>query len=193
MSVFFLKNADYTYWIDSLSKTYAVEPELFEMALFSYYNKTTVPALRKQLVKKYRFMDVSQEKNTIIFEGIINDSNTLFLNDRFVADCKSAMEIIDKNIGGFYYKMNGEVRSLYEIMKAFEATQPNHLNRYKGLGEMLPEQIAASTLLPTADRTLIRYTIEDVKETIDIINNYESDFTKLFKFVGDVTRQDLMD
>ena len=115
------------------------------------------------------------------------------MNDRFVRDCGTILDIIDKNKGGFYYKMNGETRSIYEIMKAFEATQPNHLQRYKGLGEMQPDQIAQSTLLPDGDRSLIQYTIEDVKETIDIVNKYESDFTKLFKFVGEVTRQDLLD
>ena len=193
MSTFFLLNADYVYWIERLATTYGVEPLLMEIALFNHYNNTTVKALQKQISSKYRFMNVYKEKDTIVFDGIINDSNTLFLNDRFVKDCKVILDIIGKNKGGFYYKMNGETRSIYEIMKAFEATQPNHLQRYKGLGEMQPEQIAQSTLLPTGDRSLIQYTIEDVKETIDIINKYESDFTKLFKFVGEVTRQDLLD
>jgi hypothetical protein len=45
----------------------------------------------------------------------------------------------------------------------------------------------------TGNRTLIRYTIEDVKEEISIIRNYESDFSQLFKFVGNISRQDLLD
>jgi hypothetical protein len=45
----------------------------------------------------------------------------------------------------------------------------------------------------TGNRTLIRYTLEDVKEEIGIIRNYESDFSQLFKFVGNVSRQDLLD
>ena len=95
-------------------------------------------------------------------------------------------------------------------MKAFENLQPSHLQRYKGLGEMDAEQLAESTLLPggqtitmvndnkkkievTGNRTLIRYTLEDAKEEIGIIRDYESDFSKLFKFVGEINRQDLLD
>ena len=95
-------------------------------------------------------------------------------------------------------------------MKLFEKLQPSHLQRYKGLGEMDANQLAESTLLPggqtiqmlgdgnkkievTGNRTLIRYTLEDVKEEISIIRNYESDFSQLFKYVGNVSRQDLLD
>ena len=193
MSIFFLRNADYTYYINSLSTTYAVEPLLLEFALFNHYNNTSVSALKKEIVKKYRFMEVSKENNTIVYDGIINDSNSLFMNDNLFRDCKDIIKIIESNKDGFYYKINGKVCSIYEIMSAFESTQPSHIQRYKGLGEMQPTQIAESVLLPTSDRTLIQYTVEDVKETIQIIDNYESDFTKLFKFVGEVTRQDLLD
>ena len=129
-----------------------------------------VKTLQKEIVKKYRFMNVYKEKDTIIFDGIINDSNTLFLNDRFVKDCEEILDIIDHNKGGFFYKMNDKVCSIYEIMQAFEATRPNHLQRYKGLGEMNADQIADSTLLPTSDRTLIRYTIEDVKVFVEALD-----------------------
>lgn len=193
MSVFFMKNVDYTYYMNSLATTYAVEPLLLEYALFNHYNNTTVNALKKDIVKKYRFMEVSKQNDTVIYDGIINDSNSLFMNNNLFNDCKNIISIIESNRDGFYYKMNGKVCSIYEIMQAFESTQPSHIQRYKGLGEMQPQQIAESALLPNSDRTLIQYTVQDVKETIQIIDSYESDFTKLFKFVGEVTRQDLLD
>ena len=58
---------------------------------------------------------------------------------------------------------------------------------------MLASELAISTLHPDFNRTLIRYTLEDVKEEIGIIRSYESDFSQLFKYVGIVTRQDLLD
>ena len=45
----------------------------------------------------------------------------------------------------------------------------------------------------TGNRTLIRYTIEDVKEEIETIRKYESDYSQLFSMVGVVSRQDLVD
>ena len=191
-TVLFMKNQDYVYWMDKLSKTYAVEPLLLEMAIFSYYNKQALKSLHKQVKSNYRFMEVSKVKDTVVFEGIINEANTLFMNDRLIRDCKPILDIIEKN-QYLYYRMNDRVSSLYEVMKAFEKAQPNRLQRYKGLGEMDADQIAISTMREDGDRTLIRYTIDDVKEEISAIREYESDFSKLFKMVGTVNRQDLLD
>jgi hypothetical protein len=58
---------------------------------------------------------------------------------------------------------------------------------------MDPEEIAVSTLLPNSDRMLIRYTVEDIKNEIAAIDKYNDNFNQLFKFVGTVNRQDLLD
>lgn len=207
MTVFFMRNQDYVYYLEKLSKTYAVEPKLLELALMNYHNKTSLKALQKTVKSKYRFMEVSKVKDTYVFEGIINESNTLFMNDRLIKDCKPILNILDKN-DNFSYRMNGNIVTIYDIMKAFENAQPAHLQRYKGLGEMDADQLAESTLFGSefvykddngkkrnmiGNRTLIRYTLEDAKEEVAIIREYESDFSQLFKFVGTVNRQDLID
>ena len=78
-------------------------------------------------------------------------------------------------------------------MKKFDQSTPTGIQRYKGLGEMADYQIAESTLRPDADRTLIRYTLEDAKAEIEAIREYESDRSKLLEFVGTVKRSDLLD
>ena len=153
-------------------------------------------------------MDVKKVKDTVMFSGTIKESNFLFMNDQMIKDSQEMIRIMNKN-KNWYYKINGEVGTIYDVMKGFEKTQPNHLQRYKGLGEMDADQLAESTLLPditipikvdnsktkkvTGNRTLIRYTIEDAKEEIELIRKYESDYSQLFKFVGNVSRQDLID
>ena len=209
-TVFFMQNQDYVYWLEKLSKTYAVNPKLMEMALFDYYNKTSFKALKKHVEDAYRFMTVKKEKDTLIYEGIIGDANILFMNDRLVNDCKPILDIIEKN-KELQYRMNGAVCTIYDVMKGFEKAQPNHLQRYKGLGEMDEDQLAVSTLIPAGssvkiskdgsnkkvevygNRTLIRYTLDDIKEEVGIVRQFESDFSQLFKYVGNVTRQDLLD
>lgn len=208
-TVFFMKNQDYVYWLESVAKTFAVEPKLLEFALFEYYNKTNFSSIKKQLVKQYRFMDVEKKGNSLVYSGIIREANTLPFNDLLLKECKPILDIIDKN-SELFYLVNGRAYSIYDVMKAFEGLQPSHLQRYKGLGEMDADQLAESTLLPdgqtitmindrqqkiqvTGNRTLIRYTLEDAKEEIGIIRDYESDFSKLFKYVGNINRQDLQD
>ena len=208
-TVFFMRNEDYPYYIEKVSDTFGVNPKLLEFALYEYYNKTSTSVIKKKLSKEYRFMSYEKKNNIYVYSGIIGDANDLPMSDKLLKECKPILDIIDKN-RELYYLINGKVSSLYDIMFAFKKLQPNRLQRYKGLGEMDAEQLAESTLLPvgqtvsinvdnnkkiqvTGSRQLIRYTLEDVKEEISIIRNYESDFSQLFKYVGNVSRQDLLD
>jgi DNA gyrase/topoisomerase IV subunit B len=114
------------------------------------------------------------------------------MGDRMLRDCRPLIDIMKKN-DTFYFDLNGRPASLYQVMKAFDDSTPNGIQRYKGLGEMSEDEIAASTLLPTSDRTLIQYTLDNMKEEFEAIRAYESDRSKLLQFVGNVKRVDLLD
>lgn len=192
ITVLFLVNEDYVYELERLAQTYGVDPGLLELALFNYCNNTAIGTLKKDIKSKYRFMDSYTNKaGSIIYEGTIKESNFLVMNDRLIKDCKRILDIINKN-KQFYYLMNDKECSIYTIMKVFEKSIPSNLSRYKGLGEMNHDQLAQSTILPD-ERTLIRYTLEDAKEELSIIREFESDRSKLLDFVGTVKRADLLD
>lgn len=192
MTVLFMTNEDYVHELESTAITFGVEPGLLEMALLNYINSTSFAMIKKDLKNKYRFMNVSKEKNTLVYDGTIKESNFLFMNDRLIHSCQKIINIMKKNIQ-LYYLMNGQPCTLYEIMKAFDNSAPSNIQRYKGLGEMGADQIAVSTLRPDSDRTLIRYTLNDAKEEMAAIREFESDRSKLLDFVGTVKRSDLME
>ena len=173
ITLIFMYNEDYVYELERLALTYGVEPSLLELALYSYYEKTSLNALKKSLKNKFRFMDVTEKKGIYTFDGTIQETNFLFMNERLIND--------------------GKPSTIYDVMKAFDKSTPSNIQRYKGLGEMNADRIAVSTLRPDSDRTLIRYTLEDAKEELSAIREFESDRSKLLEFVGIVKRVDLFD
>jgi hypothetical protein len=155
-------------------------------------NKIDVTKLQKEIKSIYRFMDVKKVKGSIIIDGVIDKSNLIIFNEKFLNDCSNILNIINEN-DSLYYLINGEKKSLYEIMKIYDSAAPSGITRYKGLGELDSEDLAVTTLLPNSDRTLIRYTLQDAKEEIEAIREYETDTKKILGLVGAIQRDDLLD
>ena len=191
---FLLTNADYIYYLDKISSTYAVNNYLLEIVLVHYlmHNESfDFKSLQKEIKSNYRFMDVYNEKGNIIIKGSIESSNFIICNNKFIADCYDILRIMKQN-ESLSYIFNGNRSYIYNIMLAYNKATPNNVQRYKGLGEMPGPELAESTLLPE-NRTLIRYTMEDAKETFAIIREYESNSKKILSLVQNVTRDDLVE
>jgi DNA gyrase/topoisomerase IV subunit B len=194
ISMLFMRNADYIYFLEKTANTYAVNPYLLQLVLFHYVtNKSTVKfdKLKKEVASSYRFMDVVKKSGIIAIQGTIDKYNSIIMNDKFINDCKDILEIICRN-DELVYLLDGKKTSLYDIMKVYNSTIPNGLQRYKGLGEMPREQLAESTLLPE-NRTLIQYTLEDAKALLHDIREYESDTKKILATITSVNRDDLVE
>ena len=191
-----LNNIEYVYFLEKISNTYAVDPFLLELVLFNYIegkDKFNYDKLKNTIKSKYRFMDANKEKNgTIIIKGVIDKSNFIVCNDKFIMDCKDILEIIKGN-DQVRYLINGKKCTIYEVMLLYNESTPKNIQRYKGLGEMDENELAESTLYPGLNRTLVRYTMDDMKETLNTIREYESNSKKILNEVSSVTRDDLLD
>lgn len=195
ITVFFMRNTDYLYHINRIAGTYAIEPYLLEMVLNHYVlnqHKISLKKLDKEVNKMYRFMHAEKIDGTIMIKGTITKSNLIIFNDKFLSDCKDLLDIIESN-DSLHYLINGNPQSLYQIMNLYDNATPSNVQRYKGLGEMDKEELAESTLYPGSNRTLVRYTMQDAKETLEAIREYESDSKKILSLVGEINREDLLD
>lgn len=193
VSLLFLQNVDYIYYLEKSASTYAVDPYLLQMVLFHYLTNNGIKydKLKKEITSTYRFMDVYKKKSLVIVEGTIDKYNCIICNERFINDCKEIISIMKSN-KSFFYLLNNKKTSLYDIMKIYNSTTPNGMQRYKGLGEMPREQLAESTVLPD-NRTLIQYTLDDAKALLHDIREYESDTKKILATIKHIDRNDLVE
>ena len=195
ITVFFMKNTDYLYHLNRIANTYALDPLLLEMILIHYItnkNSIKVDKLNTEVNSVFRFMGAEKVGKTVMVKGTIEKSNLAIINDKFIFDCREILAIMNNN-DSLFYKINGEVMSIFKIMTLYDKVSPSSVQRFKGLGEMDKEELQESTLYPGSDRTLIRYTLQDAKEEIEAIREYESDSKKILSLVGNVTREDLLD
>lgn len=195
ITVFLMRNTDYIYFLEKMANTFAIDPYFFELILYHYIiNKNSInfEKLKKEIKSRYRFMELSKVNGIPIVEGDITESGSLVLSNKLFEQCHNILEIIASN-EQLYYLLNGTKSTIYQIMKVYDKVSPPGIKRFKGLGEMGKERLAESTLLSTKDRTLIRYTMDDAKECLQAIREYESDRRKILNLVGEVTRDDLMD
>lgn len=188
------KNEDYIFELENIANTYGVDPVLLETVLL---NKGVNAAAARRLLKgneRFRFIkDIRDVNNTVIFDGLVNrKSNTLFLNDKLINESMNILNILSLN-DQFTFNLNGKPVGLYELMKEYKASEPNNVQRYKGLGEMDGKQLRESTLDPDGRRCVIQYTsgkqITDEIETLRYLNSN-------MKLIGQgvkVSRIDLMD
>lgn len=186
------KNIDYTYELRKIGDRYKIEHKLLELYLFN--RNESVATIGKLIKKEFRFMEIKSINETPTAEGIINDQyNTLFMNKRLIEDSARIIEIIDSNLYKDY-RLNDIPSSIYDIMMAYEKSEPSSIERYKGLGQMEPDELGISTILPgdRGQRVLIRYTMEDAIKEINQIRALESDKSKLLENLEHLTRTDIL-
>ena len=174
-------NLDYDVAVQRVADNHAIDPVLLETILILVYNKASMAKFGSAIKKQFKFIDtVTKKDNTIIVEGLVGSKyQTVFVNDTLIKESKEILDYIEKN-EALAYKVNGQVKSIYELMVLFNQSAPSSIQRYKGLGEMDGKRLFDSTLDPQ-NRTLIQYTIDSVKEEIDTIRYYENDMSRLLQ------------
>lgn len=174
-------NLDYDVVVRRVADNHAIDPVLLESIMILIYNKVSFAKFSSSIKKQFKFIEnISKNGNTIVIEGLVGSKyQTVFVNDILINESKEILDYIDKN-ESLAYRVNGDIKSIYELMILFNKSAPSSIQRYKGLGEMDGKRLFDSTLDPNS-RTLIQYTIDSLKEEIDTIRFYENDMSRLLQ------------
>lgn len=174
-------NLDYDVVVRRVADNHAIDPVLLESIMILIYNKVSFAKFSSSIKKQFKFIEnISKNGNTIVIEGLVDSKyQTVFVNDILINESKEILDYIDKN-ESLAYRVNGDIKSIYELMILFNKSAPSSIQRYKGLGEMDGKRLFDSTLDPNS-RTLIQYTIDSLKEEIDTIRFYENDMSRLLQ------------
>lgn len=185
---FITRNANYIQAINHVSKSFAINPYLLEFIL-NYYTEG-YEKLKRRIEKKWRFLKVDKVNNVIMVNGTIDKSQTVPVGDRLLSACGELLNLIQRS--DISYKVNGVPMTLYDTLKAFQSFRPDDIKRFKGLGEMEAEDLQRSTIHPAYGRSLIQYTVADIKKEIGEIRKIESDFSVLLRDIRGIKKDDLV-
>lgn len=158
--------------IKRLSKNAVTDQKLFEYILMNiYYIKDDkLNKFIKQIKKFGKDLEVTDNGNEIIVSGIYNmDSQFVRINKKFISKVKPLTEYLDNEKNQKYFVVNDQRIQLIELLEIFESYKPADRQRFKGLGEMKPEQLDETCLRP-GERRLIQLTVDDLDEALETFN-----------------------
>lgn len=175
-------NINYLADMNIISQNYAIEPNLLEFVYSLILNGYKYNQIKKMVAKMNKYIQVDSKNDILVIDGLVGEEIQMAIfNQNMLKDCyeRIGKYVMNADING--YILNDKKVSLYQLMQEFDSFTPSNVQRYKGLGEMKPAQLAVSTLLPDYNRTLIRYTSENIIKEIEDIRRTDSNYTSLLQ------------
>ncbi|MDD3172093.1 MAG: toprim domain-containing protein [Herbinix sp.] len=195
---FLFTNREFLESLDRSSKHYAINPVIIENLAMSYtkFHSDKNPTKWVDEFNKI-FQEIKIDEDhmlTGIFEGKYQICK---IDELFYDNISGILDIFESNDELVYefttQSNNCGLCTIGEIMRKIQKFQPIVETRFKGLGELEPEELRATTLDPR-NRILIQMAVSDMEDAIKSFavlhgsdNNSRKEMMKLFK----INREDI--
>lgn len=197
-SEFIEENFEYNTRLGMLADRYTCDPKMMEYLASKYYGKITdqKQSYWIKAMKQYPDIKVVKEEGYLLIDGTIGmDPYHIAIDDYFDKHVKKFKPIQDKNKVIYGYKLNGEECSVYEIMKKFQDHMPNGIKRYKGLGELDPDEMR-KLCMDREHRSVVIFKFKDFEDDmykLDVVMSSHAAFRKARKEVMQEIKLDILD
>lgn len=168
-----INTKNYLRSINKLSRKLVCNPDLIEDVIYNYNDLNNKKFLKK-FKKKYPYMELDVSKNGTILNGFVNkEFQYIKINNHIDELIRELNEyLIRNNYLTKKFIVEDNKLHLYKLLKLFESFEPAGKQRFKGLGEMNPDELNETTLMPD-NRILVRLTTDDINkesETMELLH-----------------------
>lgn len=173
----------------------AIDKDLAEFLIIK--NKLSNTKLKAVLLKRFPELIIEElEDKSLHIKGLVNNNYQFFTYNNFLKDSfKEVIDIIEENkYNNMYYIKNDDKNktkikvTISELLAIIEKhTKPSFRTRFKGLGEMMPEELWETVMNPDAN-ALVQIKCDSLEELNKIFETQvgkdaskRKEFLKTFK------------
>jgi len=167
-------NFEYDTTLEALANRYCCDPKVMEYIAWNYHGdwKDQKKSNWQKIMRRYSGIRVLEENGTLVLDGDIPgaDYMNLALDKHFHKHVNRFKEHQKQNgsLGG--YTIDGEKeKTLYDVMHTVRDEIPKSVRRFKGLGELDPDEIR-DLCLDREKRTVVVFKSDDFEKDEDKIN-----------------------
>ena len=202
---FLMINRQYLEELTRLASYFAIDRRLVEVVLsFTSIDEMNVTKVNKEMLlqvlsKLYPEMKLDDD---MILSGIIDGSyQILKIDEIFMRRARTLhlmMHRYNKRLGYIVHEKNGKdfidhgTKTIGDFMAMCQKFQPEIEVRYKGVGELDPEELRETTLDPSK-RILIQLTMKDLQEELvkfDVLHGDDAEGRKKMMSMFKLNRED---
>lgn len=165
-------NFEYNSRLAKLADRYTCDPKLMEYIASKYHGeqKDQKQSYWRKVLNMYPDLNIIKEEGYILIDGTIGMTPYhIALDDYFhkhVTKFKT-FQNLNSSIDGF--ELDDVPCTIYDIMKEFDKHMPADVKRYKGLGELDPEDMKA-LCMDKDQRNVVIFKFEDFEKDMEKLN-----------------------